>query len=47
MKEKNLKKLTKSELINLLLKQEKKNKPKIMVVDDTKHDTKRRRPILK
>ena len=42
-----LKKLSKSELINLLLKQDKKNKPKIMVVDDAKPDTKRRRPILK
>ena len=46
MSEKNVKKLTKSELINLLLKQEKKNKPKIMVVDDTKPFSARRRSIL-
>ena len=38
-----LKKLSKSELINLLLKQEKK--PKIIIVDDTKHSPKPRRPV--
>ena len=38
-----LEKLSKSELINLLLKQEKK--PKIIVVDDTKPVLKPRRPI--
>ena len=37
MNKRDLKKLSKSvELIKLLLKQEKKNKPKIIVVDDTK-----------
>ena len=35
MKKSDLKKLSKSQLIKLLLKQEKK-KPKIIVVDDTK-----------
>ena len=39
-----LKKLSKSELIKLLLKQEKK-KPEIIVVDDTKTSPKPRRPI--
>ena len=39
-----LKKLSKSELIKLLLKQEKK-KPKIIVVDDTKTSPKPRRPV--
>ena len=39
-----LKKLSKSELINLLLKQEKK--PKIIIVDDTKPSPKLRRPVL-
>ena len=43
MDEKNLKKLSKSELINLLLKQEKK--PKIIIVDDTKPSPKLRRPV--
>ena len=43
MNKKDLKKLSKSELINLLLKQEKK--PKIIVVDDTKPVPKPRRPI--
>ena len=43
MNKKDLKKLSKSELINLLLKQEKK--PKIIVVDDTKLVPKPRRPI--
>ena len=38
-----LKKLSKSELINLLLKQEKK--PKIIIVDDTKPSPKLRRPV--
>ena len=38
-----LKKLSKSELINLLLKQEKK--PKIIIVDDTKPSPKPRRPV--
>ena len=38
-----LKKLSKSELINLLLKQEKK--PKIIIVDDTKPVPARKRPI--
>ena len=36
MDEKSLKKLSKSELIDLLLKQKRKNKPKIIIVDDTK-----------
>ena len=31
-----LKKLSKSELIKLVMKQEKKNKPKVVIVDDTK-----------
>ena len=44
MDKKNLKKLSKSELINLLLKQEKK-KPEIIVVDDTKPSPKPRRPV--
>ena len=35
MEKKDLKKLTKSQLIKLLLKQEKK-KPKVVIVDDTK-----------
>ena len=39
-----LKKLSKSELINLLLKQEKK--PKIIIVDDTKPSPKLKRPVL-
>ena len=39
-----LKKLSKSELIKLLLKQEKK-KPEIIVVDDTKPVPKPRRPV--
>ena len=43
MNKRDLKKLSKSELIKLLLKQEKK-KPKIIVVDDTKHSPKPRRP---
>ena len=43
MNKKDLKKLSKSELINLLLKQEKK--PKIIVVDDSKPVPKPRRPI--
>ena len=43
MDKKNLKKLSKSELINLLLKQQKK--PKIIIVDDTKPSPKPRRPI--
>ena len=38
-----LKKLSKSELINLLLKQQKK--PKIIIVDDTKPSPKPRRPV--
>ena len=38
-----LKKLSKTELINLLLKQEKK--PKIIIVDDTKPSPKLRRPV--
>ena len=38
-----LKKLSKSELINLLLKQEKK--PKIIIVDDTKPVPARKRPV--
>ena len=38
-----LKKLSKSELINLLLKQEKK--PEIIIVDDTKPSPKPRRPV--
>ena len=38
-----LKKLSQSELINLLLKQEKK--PKIIIVDDTKPSSKPRRPV--
>ena len=42
MDEKNLKKLSKSELINLLLKQQ---KSKIVVVDDTKPSPKPRRPV--
>ena len=36
MNKSDLKKLSKSELIKLLLKQEKKKKPEIIVVDDTK-----------
>ena len=36
MNKRDLKKLSKSELIKLLLKQEKKKKPEIIVVDDTK-----------
>ena len=44
MDKKNLKKLSKSELIKLLLRQEKK-KPEIIVVDDTKSVLKPRRPI--
>ena len=36
MNKKDLKKLSKSELIKLLLKQEKKQKPEIIVVDDYK-----------
>ena len=44
MDKKNLKKLSKSELINLLLKQEKK-KPEITVVGDTKPSPKPRRPV--
>ena len=43
MNKKDLKKLSKSELINLLLKQEKK--PKIIVADDTKPVPKPRRPF--
>ena len=39
-----LKKLSKSELIKLLLKQEKK-KPEVIVVDDTKPVPKPRRPV--
>ena len=42
MDKKNLKKLNKSELINLLLKQQ---KPKIIIVDDTKPSPKPRRPV--
>ena len=42
MDEKNLKKLSKSELLNLLLKQ---HKSKIVVVDDTKPSPKPRRPV--
>ena len=42
MDEKNLKKLSKSELINLLLKQ---HKSKIVVVDDTKPVQARKRPV--
>ena len=42
MDEKNLKKLSKSELINLLLKQ---RKSKIVVVDDTKPSPKPRKPV--
>ena len=38
-----LEKLSKSELINLLLKQQKK--PKIIIVDDTKPSPKPRRPV--
>ena len=45
MDEKSLKKLSKSELIDLLLKQKRKNKPKIIIVDDTKPITKQRSPI--
>ena len=45
MDEKSLKKLSKSELIDLLLKQKRKNKPKTIIVDDTKPITKRRSPI--
>ena len=44
MNKASLKKLSKSELIKLLLKQEKK-KPEIIVVDDTKSVPKPRRPI--
>ena len=43
MNKASLKKLSKSELINLLLKQEKK--PKIIIVDDTKPVPARKRPI--
>ena len=42
MDKKNLKKLNKSELIHLLLKQQ---KPKIIIVDDTKPSPKPRRPV--
>ena len=42
MDKKNLKKLNKSELINLLLKQQ---KPKIIIIDDTKPSPKPRRPV--
>ena len=42
MDKKNLKKLNKPELINLLLKQQ---KPKIIIVDDTKPSPKPRRPV--
>ena len=45
MNKESLKKLSKSELINLLLKQGRKNKPKIIIVDDTKPIPKRRSPI--
>ena len=44
MNKKDLKKLSKSELIKLLLKQEKK-KPKIVIVDDAKPVPRPRRPI--
>ena len=47
MKKESLNKLSKSELIDLLLKKERKNKHKIIVVDDTKPVIKRRRPIPK
>ena len=43
MDKKSLKKLSKSELIKLLLKQEKK--PEIVIVDDTKTSPKPRRPV--
>ena len=46
MNKKNLKKLNKSELINLLLKQDKK-KTEIIIVDDTKQVSARRRPFPK
>ena len=42
MDKKNLKNLSKSELINLLLKQQ---KPKIIIEDDTKTSPKQRRPV--
>ena len=42
MDKKNLKKLNKSEFINLLLKQQ---KPKIIIIDDTKPSPKPRRPV--
>ena len=45
MNERDLKKLSKSELIDLLLKKERKNKPKIIIVDDTKPSPKRKTPI--
>ena len=45
MNKTSLKKLSKSELINLLLKQEKK--PKIIIEDDTKPVPARKRPIPK
>ena len=44
MNKKDLKKLSKSELIKLLLKQEKKQKkPEIIIVDDTKTSPKPRK----
>ena len=42
MDKRDLKKLSKSELIKLLLKQQ---KPKIIIVDDTKPSPKQRRPV--
>ena len=43
MNKRDLKKLSKTQLIELLLKQEKRKKPKIIIVDDTKPA--RRRPV--
>ena len=45
MNKDSLKKLSKSELIKFLLKKESKNKPRIIIVDDTKSFIKRRSPI--
>ena len=45
MNKKDLEKLSKSELIKLLLKQERKNKPQIIIVDDTKPSPKPRKPV--